>query len=57
MAENIGFTKLALWYHYRELKANKRPCPNHADCMDSIIKEIEHDNQQSAAKEINNPPD
>lgn len=41
MAENIGFTKLAIWYHYRELNAGRRPCAGHCDCMDGLIKEIE----------------
>ena len=46
MAPNIGFTKLALWYHYRELKNGRRPCAGHCDCMKSLIEEIKQEKQK-----------
>ena len=41
MAENIGVSPDALWYHYRKLAEGKRPCQKQSECMSTIIQEIE----------------
>jgi len=55
MAENIGLSKLALWYHYRELKQNRRPCMQKSDCLLPIIEEIENASRPSSSEGANNP--
>jgi len=55
MAENIGLSKLALWYHYREYAQNRRPCTKKPDCMLPIILEIEADLETKKREE--NPPE
>lgn len=55
MAKWIGLHRYTIYYHYRELAANRRPCMKQGDCMSPLISEITLSSQNPAALDSPQP--